>query len=85
MQRPDRLRIGRRLEWAYYITEFMAEYVDLPPVNLPGIEFEFERHSHERIEEIADQLREFWKVGFGPITDLTRCSNTTVLSSSRSR
>src|SRR5258707_2803984 len=70
MQRPDRLRVGRRLEWAYYITEFMAEYIDLPPVNLPAIEFDFERDDNERIEEIADQLREFWNVGFGPITDL---------------
>ncbi len=70
MQRPDRLRVGRRLEWAYYITEFMAEYIDLPPVNLPAIEFDFERDGGERIEEIAEHLREFWNVGFGPLTDL---------------
>ena len=72
MQRPDRLRIGRRLEWAYYVAEFMAEYVELPPVNLPAVEFDFERDGNERIEEIADGLREFWNVGFGPITDLSR-------------
>jgi Zn-dependent peptidase ImmA (M78 family)/transcriptional regulator with XRE-family HTH domain len=71
MQRPDRLRIGRRLEWAYCIAEFMAEYVDLPQVNLPPIEFDYERDGNERIEEIADQVREFWNVGFGPITDLS--------------
>jgi Zn-dependent peptidase ImmA (M78 family)/DNA-binding XRE family transcriptional regulator len=70
MQRPDRLRIGRRLEWAFYIAESLAEYVDLPPVHLPAIEFDYERGGNERIEEIADQLREFWNVGFGPITDL---------------
>ena len=70
MQRPDRLRIGRRLEWAFYIAEFLAEYVDLPPVHLPVIEFDYEREGNERIEEIAGQLREFWNVGFGPITDL---------------
>ena len=66
MQRPDRLRIGRRLEWAYYITE----YIDLPAVNLPAIEFDFDHHGPDRIEEIADELREFWNVGFGPVTDL---------------
>jgi Zn-dependent peptidase ImmA (M78 family)/transcriptional regulator with XRE-family HTH domain len=70
MQRPDRLRIGRRLEWAYYIAEFMAEYIDLPPVNLPEIKFNFDIDGDERIEEIAGQLREFWNLGFGPITDL---------------
>jgi Zn-dependent peptidase ImmA (M78 family)/DNA-binding XRE family transcriptional regulator len=70
MQRPHRLRVGRRLEWAYYITEFMTDYIDLPPVNLPEIQFDFEKDGHERIEEIADQLRDFWNVGFGPITDL---------------
>jgi hypothetical protein len=48
----------------------MAEYIDLPPVNLPTIEFDFERDGHERIEELADQLREFWNVGFGPIIGL---------------
>src|ERR1700733_15292309 len=37
MQRPDRLRIGRRLEWAFHITETFAEYVDLPPVHLPAV------------------------------------------------
>jgi Zn-dependent peptidase ImmA (M78 family)/DNA-binding XRE family transcriptional regulator len=70
MQRPDRLRIGRRLEWAYYIAEFMADYIDLPEVNLPEVRFDFETEGDERIEEIADQLREFWNIGFGPITDL---------------
>ena len=52
------------------VAEFMAEYIDMPPVNLPAIEFDFERDGPERIEELADQLREFWNVGFGPITDL---------------
>jgi Zn-dependent peptidase ImmA (M78 family)/transcriptional regulator with XRE-family HTH domain len=70
MQRPDRLRIGRRLEWAYYVAEFMAEYIDLPAVHLPTIDFDFERDGNERIEEIADQVRQFWNVGFGPLTDL---------------
>jgi Zn-dependent peptidase ImmA (M78 family)/transcriptional regulator with XRE-family HTH domain len=70
MQRPDRLRIGRRLEWAYYIAEFMAEYVDLPPVNLPQIKFNFEIDGDERIEEIAAEFRQFWNLGFGPVTDL---------------
>ena len=53
MQRPDRLRIGRRLEWAYYVTEFMAEYIDLPPVNLPAIEFDFERNALTRPTVLA--------------------------------
>ena len=70
MQRPDRLRVGRRLEWAFYIAESLAEYVELPAMHLPAIEFDYEREGNERIEEIADQLREFWNVGFGPITDL---------------
>ena len=71
MQRPDRLRIARRLEWAFYVAKSLAEYVELPPVHIPVIEFVYEREGNERIEEIADQLREFWNAGFGPITDLT--------------
>src|ERR1700687_4185351 len=52
MQAAHRLRSGPRLEWAYYVAELMAEYVDLPPVNLPTIEFDFDRDGNERIEEI---------------------------------
>jgi Zn-dependent peptidase ImmA (M78 family)/transcriptional regulator with XRE-family HTH domain len=70
MQRPDRLRVGRRLEWAFYIAESLAEYIELPPVHLSPIEFDYEREGNEQIEEIADRLREYWNVGFGPITDL---------------
>jgi Zn-dependent peptidase ImmA (M78 family)/DNA-binding XRE family transcriptional regulator len=70
MQRPDRLRVGRRLEWAFYVTEFLAEFVELPPVNLPEINFDFETDNDEKIEQIAEQLRDFWGIGFGPITDL---------------
>jgi Zn-dependent peptidase ImmA (M78 family)/DNA-binding XRE family transcriptional regulator len=71
MQRPDRLRVGRRLEWAFYITEYFAEFVELPHINLPSIEFDFDHADNERVEEIADQVRDFWNVGFGPLTDLT--------------
>lgn len=39
-------------------------------MHLFPIEFDYEREGNEQIEEIADQLREFWNVGFGPITDL---------------
>jgi Zn-dependent peptidase ImmA (M78 family)/DNA-binding XRE family transcriptional regulator len=70
MQRPDRLRIGRRLEWAHFISEFLAQHVELPPVCLPDISFDFESDDDERVEEIADELREFWRLGFGPLTDL---------------
>jgi Zn-dependent peptidase ImmA (M78 family)/DNA-binding XRE family transcriptional regulator len=70
MQRPDRLRVGRRLEWVFYIAEALAEFVELPAVDMPALEFDYEREGNERIEEIADQLREHWNVGFGPITDL---------------
>jgi Zn-dependent peptidase ImmA (M78 family)/transcriptional regulator with XRE-family HTH domain len=70
MQRPDRLRVGRRLEWAYYISEYLADYVEFPPLNLPEVRFDFDRGRDEDIEEIADQLRDFWNLGFGPVTDL---------------
>ncbi len=70
MQRPDRLRIGRRLEWAYYISQFVAEYVELPPVTFPEVRFDFQRDGDEKIELIAEELREFWNLGFGPIVDL---------------
>jgi Zn-dependent peptidase ImmA (M78 family) len=34
------------------------------------VQFDFERDGDERIEEIADEVREFWNLGFSPVTDL---------------
>jgi Zn-dependent peptidase ImmA (M78 family)/DNA-binding XRE family transcriptional regulator len=67
MQRPDRLRIGRRLEWAYDIVEYLETFINLPPVNVPSFDFD---GTDNGIEDIADALRLFWGLGLSPIHDL---------------
>ncbi len=70
MQRPDRLRIARKLEWAYDVVEFIEQFINLPPVNISENEFDYERDGNEKIECIAEELRESWGLGVGPISDL---------------
>ena len=71
MQRPDRLRVGRRLEWASDIVEYIERFIELPPVNVPAIEFDFETDSDEAIEEAAEATRKIWGLAQEPVTDLT--------------
>ena len=34
MNRPDRLRVGRRLEWACEIVNYVENFIDLPALNI---------------------------------------------------
>jgi len=70
MQRPDRLRITRKLEWAYDVVDLIEKYINLPSVNIPDVEFDFESDSDEVIECLAELVREKWGLGLGPIADL---------------
>ncbi|GBE43306.1 helix-turn-helix protein [bacterium BMS3Bbin10] len=70
MQRPARLRIGRRLEWTYDIVSLLEEFIDLPSISVPQIDFDFETGDDDEIELVADSLRQFWELGDEPIQDL---------------
>ncbi|PBB27268.1 MULTISPECIES: XRE family transcriptional regulator [unclassified Mesorhizobium] len=71
MRLPDRKRIARRLEWASDVVDFLEQFVDLPEVDLPVIEFDPESTAMEQVERAADTLREAWSLGRGPIRDLS--------------
>lgn len=71
MQRPERLRIARRLEWAFDITSYLEQFIELPTVNLPQIDFDYETDDDDRIESVAEAVRNLWGLGQEPITDLT--------------
>ena len=55
------------------INNYLLQYVDFPKANLPVFEgYNINRElSLEDIENIAMQVREFWKLGIGPIDNLT--------------
>lgn len=68
-----RTRAERRIEWVMNdICGFLRRYVDMPPVNFPT--FSLPDHpasiDFDRIEEIATEVRRFWGLGDGPISDV---------------
>jgi Zn-dependent peptidase ImmA (M78 family)/DNA-binding XRE family transcriptional regulator len=71
MELHHRKRISRRLEWAADVVTFLSEYVDLPEVKVPSIDFDVISASSESVERAADVLRESWGMGRGPIRDLS--------------
>jgi Zn-dependent peptidase ImmA (M78 family)/transcriptional regulator with XRE-family HTH domain len=63
MEQHHRRRITRRLEWVRDIAAYVGEFIDLPPVNLPKIDFDPETATDEDIERAAEMLRDHWKLG----------------------
>ena len=52
------------------IKDFFGEYINYPELNLPdNIELKDE-YTIEDLEKIAKNVREYWKLGMGPIDDL---------------
>lgn len=70
MELHHRKRVSRRLEWASDVVKFLSDYVDLPDVAVPSEDFDVSS-DFEAIEKAADALRENWKIGRGPIRDLS--------------
>lgn len=59
--------------WVPLILRECSHYVQLPEVILPDIDIpDFESLEDADIEDIATQVRRFWQLGDGPITNLTR-------------
>jgi Zn-dependent peptidase ImmA (M78 family)/DNA-binding XRE family transcriptional regulator len=71
MDQRHRRRISRRLEWARDIAAHLEQFIQVPQVNIPTIEFNTELDDVEQIEVAAETLRDFWELGRGPIRDLS--------------
>ncbi len=62
-----------KIELLRDINEFLSEYIDFPPVNLPDVDYRYNPSdviSSEEIEFFACTLRDYWKLGRGPINNL---------------
>lgn len=60
-----------RLEWAQDIAAALGEFVDFPELNLPERKFTSpEEITSEDIEGAAQECRELWRLGAGPIPDV---------------
>ncbi len=70
MNRPDRARISRRLEWAWDIVAYIERFIDLPIISLPVLEWDWQADTEEALERIANTVRDHWSLGRGPIFHL---------------
>lgn len=63
-----------RLEWAYELSQSIAEWVGWPELNLPTSLSRQEALSltDEEIEALAITCRQHWRLGLGPIDDVIR-------------
>jgi Zn-dependent peptidase ImmA (M78 family)/transcriptional regulator with XRE-family HTH domain len=71
MNRPDRARISRRLEWAWDIVAYLERFIDLPAINLPVLEWDWQVDAEDALERIAGVVRDHWALGRGPIFHLS--------------
>jgi Zn-dependent peptidase ImmA (M78 family)/transcriptional regulator with XRE-family HTH domain len=70
MELHHRKRISRRLEWAADVVSLLSDYVDLPDVAVPSVDFDV-MSDFGAVEKAADALRENWGLGRGPLRDLS--------------
>jgi len=63
----------QRLKWSKEITAYLTEYFEFPKVDFPAELFsqiDFRELTIEDIERTADQMRQYWGFGQGPVPDL---------------
>jgi Zn-dependent peptidase ImmA (M78 family)/transcriptional regulator with XRE-family HTH domain len=71
MELPERVRLSRRLEWTADIVDYVDGFLELPGIDLPQVEWDAEKGNADDIEDIAARVREHWKLGLGPLHDVS--------------
>jgi Zn-dependent peptidase ImmA (M78 family)/transcriptional regulator with XRE-family HTH domain len=71
MEQHHRKRIARRLEWAHDVVVYLEQFIHLPAVNLPLIDFDAASDDTAQLEHAAESLRDHWGLGRGPVRDLS--------------
>ncbi|MCX7424147.1 MAG: XRE family transcriptional regulator [Planctomycetia bacterium] len=68
-----RLRAQRRYEWLREIVAFLRNYVRFPEVEFPAFDLPDDpaQIDNDRIEELATEARSAWRLGPGPISNVT--------------
>lgn len=63
-----------KFEWTLEAVEYLLNYFDFPAANLPDLEMpnDFRKLDSKQIETLASQLREYWTLGVGPISNMVR-------------
>ncbi|MGY4572970.1 MULTISPECIES: helix-turn-helix domain-containing protein [Bradyrhizobium] len=67
-----RERCYPRLRWLKEITEYQKQFLDFPRLDLPRLHVpeDFRSLTFSQIEHLAQECREWWNFGNGPIPDL---------------
>ena len=62
-----------RIEWAESSIDYLQEFINFPQANLQELLKidETTITDEDKIEEIANNLRQYWSLGYGPINNLT--------------
>lgn len=70
--RLQRARAKRRYAWLQTIADYVRDYVDLPLVDLPKLDLSSDPKmiTTEHIENAASELRQYWQLGSGPISNV---------------
>lgn len=79
-----------KIEILREVDDYLSQYIDFPVVNFPRVDYEYneiEPLDNEAIESYAKTLREYWKLGNGPIDNLMNIvqRNGIVVSSTKFR
>ena len=70
-----RTRVEARYEWTVEIVSYLLEFFDFPRLHLPefdGLPDDFRALDPRTIESVADQVRQMWRLGHGPIDNMVR-------------
>ena len=69
-----RTRAGRRLEWLEETIDYLKEFIDFLPANIPNFDVGKSPHilHDDEIEDIATKCRREWGLGDGPIPNMVR-------------
>jgi Zn-dependent peptidase ImmA (M78 family)/transcriptional regulator with XRE-family HTH domain len=70
MNRSDRLRIARRLEWCADIVAYIERFIELPSLRLPAVTLPKDVADVEALEVAAEAVRDAWQLGSLPISHL---------------
>src|SRR5262249_53577047 len=71
MEHHHRNRIARRMEWAHDVVVYLEQFIHLPPVDLPVIDFDAALDDTAHIERAAEIMRDHWGLERGPVRDLS--------------
>jgi Zn-dependent peptidase ImmA (M78 family)/transcriptional regulator with XRE-family HTH domain len=69
----DRERAEQRYVWLQDIVAYLYRFIEFPTVNIPVFDVPSDpsKITNELIEDLALKLRRYWKLGLGPISNIT--------------